>query len=70
MGEVLTLYPTLGIMAALLLAVIYLLWKEKQPRELGVVRLIPTTPLIFLAILGIVVMAAHLLTLFGMHKGR
>mgnify|MGYP003634701253 CR=1 FL=1 len=70
MRDGLTLYPTLGIMAALLLAVIYLLWKEKQPSEPGKVRLMPTTPLMFLAILGIVLMAAHLLTLSGMHTGR
>ncbi|MDO8422163.1 MAG: hypothetical protein Q7S99_08375 [Parvibaculum sp.] len=67
MGEVLTITPTLAIIAAMLAAIGGLVWLEKRPHEFGKMRW-PTTPLIFLSIFVIVIMAAHLLTLLGMHK--
>lgn len=65
MREVLTLWPTLGIIALLLASLVGLVVLEKRPREFGQFRL-PTTPLFFLAMLIIMLMGAHLLTLFGM----
>jgi hypothetical protein len=72
MREALTLIPTLSIIVALLAALGGLLWLEKRPREFGKIRLLPTTPLMFVAVLGIVLMCAHLLTLFGVpaHNSR
>ncbi len=69
MKDVLTLWPTLGIIAAMLAAIGGLVWLEKRPHEFGKMRW-PTTPLIFLAMFVIIIMAAHLLTLLGLHKGR
>lgn len=70
MRDALTLMPTLAIMAAMVASVAGLVWLEKRPREFGQVRMVPTTPLIFAAILVLILMAAHLLTLVGVHRGR
>jgi len=67
MGDVLTLTSTLIIIATMLAAIGGLVWLEKRPHEFGKMRW-PTTPLIFLAIFVIIVMAAHLLRLLGVHK--
>lgn len=64
MDEGLTLVPTLAVVAAGIAAIVLCLWLERRPREFGKMR-VPTTPFLFLAILVIVVMAAHLLTLMG-----
>lgn len=64
MRDVLTLWPTLGIISVMVASLIGLTIYEKRPREFGQFRL-PTTPLFFLAFLVIVLMAAHLLTLVG-----
>ncbi|MES1989622.1 MAG: hypothetical protein V4441_01565 [Pseudomonadota bacterium] len=64
MGEVLTLYPTLGITAVMLVSLVGLAILEKRPHEFGQFRL-PTTPLFFIALLVIMLMCAHLLTLVG-----
>ncbi|MGV8997177.1 MAG: hypothetical protein ACOH12_09555 [Parvibaculaceae bacterium] len=65
MREVLTLWPTVGIITVMLAALIGLTILEKRPLEFGKTRW-PTTPFFFLVLLVIVVMGAHLLTLFGM----
>ena len=64
MREILTLWPTLGIIAVMLASLVGLTVLEKRPREFGQFRL-PTTPLFFLAMLVIMLMCAHLLTLVG-----
>jgi hypothetical protein len=64
MDEGLTLTPTLAIVAASIAAIILCLWLERRPHEFGKLRF-PTTPFLFIAILVIVLMAAHLLTLSG-----
>ncbi len=64
MDEGLTLVPTLAIMAAAFAATGIFLWLERRPREFGRARF-PTTPFLFLAILVVIVMCSHLLTLIG-----
>jgi hypothetical protein len=64
MDEGLTLIPTLTIMALSVAVAAFFLWYERRPREFGKMRL-PTTPFLFAAILVVIVMCAHLLTLMG-----
>jgi len=65
-----TLAVTLTLLAASLAAAGFLTWLERRPPEPGKVRLLPTTPLIFLAILVAIVMLVHLVNLMGVHTGR
>ena len=65
-----TLAVTLALLAASLAAAGFLTWLERSPAELGKVRLLPTTPLIFLSILIAVVMLVHLVNLMGVHTGN
>lgn len=65
-----TLAVTLALLAASLAAAGFLTWLERRPAELGKVRLLPTTPLIFLSILIAVVMLVHLVNLMGVHTGN
>jgi preprotein translocase subunit Sec61beta len=65
-----TLAVTLILLAASLAAAGLLTWLERRPAELGKVRLLPTTPLIFLSILVAVVMLVHLANLMGVHTGN
>ncbi|MGB3809916.1 MAG: hypothetical protein WA943_07440 [Parvibaculum sp.] len=67
MDEGLTLIPTLAIIAVSIAAVALLLFLEKRPQEFGRVRF-PLTPFLFLAIMIVIVMSAHLLTLAGAPK--
>lgn len=63
MGTTATIILALG--AALAIAA--LLWLEKRPKEPGQVRLLPTTPLLFLALLALVLILAHAVTLMTGH---
>lgn len=65
-----TLAVTLALLAASLAAAGFLTWLERRPAEPGKVRLLPTTPLIFLSILVAVVMLVHLVNLMGVHTGN
>ncbi|GMV63227.1 MAG: hypothetical protein AMXMBFR74_23950 [Parvibaculum sp.] len=65
-----TLTVTLALLAASLAAAGFLTLLERRPAELGKVRLLPTTPLIFLSILIAVVMLVHLVNLMGVHTGN
>ena len=49
-----------------------LLWLERRPRELGKPLLVPTTPLLFLCLLIVVVALAHLVSIVTgtPHTGR
>lgn len=60
-----------GLIAAIC-GVVGLIWVEKRPRDPGKPLLLPTTPLLFLCLLLIVLAAAHLLTLVTgtPHTGR
>ncbi len=68
MGATSTLILALGAT----MAIAALLWLEKRPREPGQVRLLPTTPLLFLALLALVLILAHAVTLITgqPHMGR
>lgn len=61
---------TLTLLAASLAAAGFFIWFERRPAEPGKVRLLPTTPLIFLSILVAVVMLVHLVNLMGVHTGN
>ncbi len=52
--------------------IILLIWLEHRPREPGNPRLIPLTPLLFLAIFVLIVILAHLVTVLTgePHLGR
>ncbi len=65
MEDVLPLPMTLAILAASVAVGVLLLWLERRPREFGKVRLVPTTPLLFLVLVVVMLMGAHLLTLVG-----
>lgn len=46
-------------------------WLELRPRDLGKApSWIPTTPLMFLGLMTVMLAAGHLLTLWGLHPDR
>ena len=63
---------TLGLIAGVLALIGLLIWIERRPRELGQVRLVPTTPLLFIALVVLVAVLAHLVSLVTgqPHMGR
>ncbi|MEQ8268956.1 MAG: hypothetical protein RH982_17305 [Parvibaculum sp.] len=65
-----SLTATLAILAASVASAGVLVWLEKRPREPGHVRLLPTTPLIFLSIMVTIMMIVHLVTLMGGQTGN
>ena len=65
-----SLAVTLTILAASLAATGLLIWLERRPVEPGRIRLLPTTPLIFAALVIAVIMAVHIVNLMGGHTGR
>ncbi len=60
-----------GLVAAFA-GVVFLIWIERRPREPGKPLLLPTTPLLFLCLLVMVIAMAHMVTLLtGVpHRGR
>lgn len=66
------LETTLGMIAAVLVLIGGIMWWERRPRQLGQVSLIPTTPLLFIALVILVVFLAHLVSLVTgqPHMGR
>jgi len=64
MGEGLSLNITLAIIGFSAVVIGLSIWLERRPHEFGRMRL-PTTPFLFVAVLVIIVMCAHLLTLGG-----
>ena len=69
MGQGLSLTVTLIVLASSLAGAAVLVWMEKRPATPGRIRFLPTTPLIFLALIVAVVMVVHLLTLMGVETG-
>lgn len=63
---------TVTAIAAALAAAGALLWLERRPRDLGKPLLLPTTPLLFVCLLIVVVALAHLLSIVTgtPHTGR
>jgi len=63
---------TIAMIAAAMGLVVYLIWLEKRPVELGRPRLVPLTPVLFLCILILIMALAHLVTLLtgSPHMGR
>jgi hypothetical protein len=61
---------TLVILAASIACTGLLVWYEKRPTELGRVRLVPTTPLIFLSLMVAILMIVHVVNLMGYVTGR
>jgi hypothetical protein len=57
------MHATLALLAAGLALAAFARWYETRPRELGELRLLPTTPLLAAGVLASVVAAAHLVTL-------
>lgn len=70
MQEFLPLYPTLAILAASLAGATWFAWLERRPSEFGRVRLVPTTPMMFLCALIAIVMIVHLATFLGVKPRR
>ncbi|MCF8470204.1 MAG: hypothetical protein K9G30_05420 [Parvibaculum sp.] len=65
-----TLPVTLTILAASVALAGVLVWLERRPPEPGRIRYLPTTPLLFAAILIAILMIVHLVTLGGGVTGR
>lgn len=65
-----TLSLTLVLLAASIAATGFFVWLERRPVEFGRLRLIPTTPLIFLSIFVAILMIVHIVNLMGVHTGR
>jgi hypothetical protein len=63
--ELLTLPATLAALGACVVAVAWLLWNERRPREFGKVRLIPPILPLFIAFFAMIVLAARALSLIG-----
>ncbi|MDX5366961.1 MAG: hypothetical protein LPK88_11005 [Alphaproteobacteria bacterium] len=61
---------TLVILAASIACTALLVWFEKRPTEIGRVRLLPTTPLIFLSLMVAILMIVHVVNLMGFVTGR
>ncbi|HAC59210.1 MAG TPA: hypothetical protein DCF73_12775 [Rhodobiaceae bacterium] len=61
---------TLVILAASIACTGLLVWYEKRPTELGRIRLVPTTPLIFLSLMVAILMIVHVVNLMGYVTGR
>jgi hypothetical protein len=57
------MHATLALLAAGLALAGFARWCETRPRELGEVRLVPTTPLLAAGVIASVLAAAHLVTL-------
>jgi len=66
------LIVTTGGLIAALSGVVLLIWLEHRPRDPGKPLLLPTTPLLFICLLIIVLALAHLMTIVTgtPHKGR
>jgi hypothetical protein len=60
---------TLAVMLAGAALAGVMVWLERRPRDLSP-RLVPTTPVMFIALLVAIVAAAHLLNLYGIQTGR
>jgi predicted permease len=58
-------FLVLGLVLAGLMA-----WLERRPRRDFNPRLLPTTPIMFMSVLVVLVAAAHLLNLYGIKTGR
>ncbi|MBO6632997.1 hypothetical protein [Parvibaculum sp.] len=65
-----TMTVTLAVLAASLVSTGLLVWLERRPSDPFRVRLIPTTPLIFLSIVVAVLMVVHLVNMMGVQTGR
>jgi preprotein translocase subunit Sec61beta len=65
-----TMATTLAVLAASVAAAGLLVWLERRPAEPGRIRLLPTTPLIFLSLVVAVIMLVHIVNLMGGHTGR
>ena len=63
---------TIAVTATAMGLVVYLIWLEKRPAEIGSPRLVPLTPVLFLCILILIMALAHLVTLLTgtPHMGR
>ena len=63
---------TLAGLVTALSGVVALLWMERRPREPGKPLLLPTTPLLFVCLVIIVIALAHMVTIItGVpHRGR
>jgi len=61
---------TLGALAAGLAIAGLAVWAERRPRDSLDPRLIPTTPIMFVGVLMVLLALVHLMTLFGVQTGR
>ncbi len=57
---------TLSILCVGLLVFLWANWQARKPIELGRVRMVPYTPIMFIALLVVLLMVAHVMTLLGL----
>lgn len=65
-----TMPVTLALLAASVASAGLFVWLERRPAEPGRVRLLPTTPLIFLSVFVALLMLVHIVNLMGVVTGR
>jgi uncharacterized protein (DUF983 family) len=61
---------TLGILLAAMAVIALMVWMENRRRESLDTSLVPTTPIMLIAGLAVLLSLVHLLNLFGIHTGR
>ncbi len=59
------LFVTIALIGAAMALIVYLVWLEKRPVELGKPRLVPLTPVLFLCILVLIMALAHVISLLS-----
>ena len=62
-----SLGPTVILLAASLVLAAFCLWHQRRPRELGQVSLFPANLLLGVAVVGVILALAHLVTLVTGH---
>lgn len=67
MSDGLPISVTVGIFILALISIGLLVWREKRPRVIGEVRMIPTTPLLFIAVVTALITLVHIATV--LHGG-
>lgn len=64
------LWLTLGVFAASIAVIVWMVWLERRPTDILKPRLFPTTPVLLLSAFVALLAMVHLVNLYGIHTGR